>query len=270
MSTIRTHFSAKCISAPGSKYPDLYRLAASMAGIEVDLVVHTDHVPYNALMSEVPLMHKNRTDQLVLGFPHTEQTEPHTNVLQVASILTGCSNVLTRLPDGSIEGQDTRMMATLLHLKDIARERGVNWFGKKALVVGRGSSALAAAHACRLLRLVVTVANRYANGFDQHGFPGIMTTTDPGSYDVVIHTGEVDERGQTTFPATFHRPAIAVEMLYQPRIATQFVQDAMKAGSVVYTAERPTAYKVMGAVSALCGANLPLKDYVAEAKKFFA
>ena len=167
-------------------------------------------------------LRKGDWDGLNVTIPYKKTVLPYCDELSPLARELGCVNALLRRSDGSIYGDNTDAMGFLC----MARQLGVNYEGKKALVLGSGGASATAQVMLKRLGCSVTVISRtgednYEN-ISRHADAQVLVNTTP--------VGMYPENGISPVDLSdLPRLEAVLDVIYNPA-RTQLLLDAEKRG----------------------------------------
>lgn len=118
-------------------------------------------------------------DGLNVTIPYKKNVAPYCAALSPLAKEVGSVNTLVRRPDGSIYGDNTDAWG----FEQMARRLGVDYVGKKALVLGSGGASVTVQAVLRRLGALVTVISRSGpdnyDNLERHSDAAVLVNTTP-------------------------------------------------------------------------------------------
>ena len=167
--------------------------------------------------------------------PFKVEILPYLDEVEEAAALCGSVNTVV-VNEGTLRGSTTDTLGVLAPLK-----KKIDLKGRRAVIVGAGGAARAAAQALHQKGCQVTVVARDPARASEVAKAvgcahGALSQLARHHWDVLINAtpvGSVSALGETPVPAALHRAGtVAFDMVYDP-LETRFLQEAQAAGSTI-------------------------------------
>jgi shikimate 5-dehydrogenase len=255
------------LTEQGSMLPSVYRSASDCLGTRVAIDVQESRWPASPALCQQLLA--AGSDQVVLGYPATSQAIFMGKFTTEAQRTQGGTVVTKKLNDYWLH--DTRAMAIHRALKIL----GLQWMGKRALVLGVHDPARAACIALkeRLHFEEVVIANPGGHGFPELSIFG--TDNPQGQFDLIVNTIDWQIHDVPAFArSSISRDTVVMDCIYKPSRMTPILKFAEQKGCNIVDATMFVAYRVFGAHYQLFGIEMKEgsqaeADYFSQVRSLF-
>ena len=164
-----------------------YGLIGEKLGHSFSPIIHKQLADYDYQLYSIPrdeidaFMKKRDFSALNVTIPYKQTVMPYCDELSPAAKKIGCVNTLVMRPDGTLFGDNTDYLGFL----SMAKKAGIDFNGKKVLILGSGGTSLTArtAAADSGAREVIIVSRSGAVNYDN-----VYQITDA---DIVVNTTPV-------------------------------------------------------------------------------
>jgi shikimate dehydrogenase len=216
--------------ASHTRSPAMHTAAFEALGIDARYVVFD--VPAEGLEEAIRAARRDGIRQLAVSVPHKETVMAHLDRVDETARTIGAVNTITRVGD-ELVGTNTDWIGITR-----AIERESNIQGKRAVVLGAGGTAHAAAYALCKAGCQITILNRtvaraeaLARRFDIDS-AGPLEALAEIDHDIMLQTTTVGLRSnESPVEASALRPGTVVfDAVYDPA-ETRLLKDAAKAGA---------------------------------------
>jgi 3-dehydroquinate dehydratase/shikimate dehydrogenase len=191
--------------------------------------------------------------------PFKVEILPYLDEVEEAAALCGSVNTVV-VNDGTLRGSTTDTLGVLAPLK-----KRIDLKGRRAVIVGAGGAARAAAQALHQKGCQVTVVAREPARASEVAKAvgcahGSLSQLARHQWDVLVNAtpvGSVSALGETPVPAALHRAGTVVfDMVYDP-LETRFLQEAQAAGCTTVDGLEMLLAQAIGQFEAWTGLEAP-------------